>query len=521
MTLLSRVLGLVRDIGMAQLFGLGPVMDAFTVAFRIPNLARRLFGEGAVSVSFLPIFARELEHPDRTSAWRLASAVFTLLSLFLAALVLLAEAGLWGLSAFGDLGAENDLLVSLTALMLPYLVLVCLAAQVAGVLNSLGHFTWPAFAPVLLNVCWIIGIWGLAPLFTAQETQARLLAVCIVIAGGLQLAVQGPALRSYGYRFTIGWKEVRPQVIAVLRGMLPVVVALSITQINTFADSLIAWGFSAPEGVEGTRMPLPGAPYYPLRSGAVATLYYGERMYQFPLGVFGVALGTVLFPLLARHAARGETERLRTDLSLGLRLVIAIGVPASAALVWFAEPIARVLFQRGAFQPEDTLRTARVIAVYGSAVWSYCGVLILQRAFYALGDRVTPLRTGLLAVGFNFCVNLLLIWPLAEAGLALGTVGSSLLQLICLTWGLQHLVGALDWSHLVRTLMRTLSATGVMLVAARAGEHLLGVLPVDLASPDRLLLLLTCSAVGFLAAARLFGIEEFWLLLRRERPPEP
>src|SRR5690606_6029895 len=156
----------------------------------------------------------------------------------------------------------------------------------------------------------------------------------------------------------------------------------------------------------------------------------------------------------------------------------------------------------------DLLRTARVIAVYGSAVWSYCGVLILQRAFYALGDRVTPLRTGLLAVGFNFCVNLLLIWPLAEAGLALGTVGSSLLQLICLTWGLQHLVGALDWSHLVRTLMRTLSATGVMLVAARAGEHLLGVLPVDLASPDRLLLLLTCSAVGFLAAARLFGIEE-------------
>ena len=420
-TVLSRILGLIRDRGMAGLFGLSPVMDAFTFAFRVPNLARRMFGEGALATAFTPVLARELEATDRRSAWALTSAVFTLLSVFLSALVLLVELGLWLFSSFAEISAETQLLVGLLAILMPYVVLVCVASQLGAVLNALGHFAWPALVPAVLNLCWIGYIWGGAQWFTTPASQAQALAACILLTGALQIAVQWPALHRHGYRFTLNWREAWPRVTEIVQVMLPVVLGLSITQINTFTDSLIAWGFTRPLAASEVFMRLPGNPAYPLQPGAVTALYYGERMYQFPLGVFGVALGTVLFPLLARHAARGELDRLRDDLSLGLRLVIVIGTPASAALVFLARPIARLMFEYGEFHAQDTLRTAAIIAAYGSGVWAYCSVLILQRGFYALGDRMTPLRIGLAAVGINVIGNLCMIWWFAEMGLAITT----------------------------------------------------------------------------------------------------
>ena len=521
LTLLSRILGLVRDAGMAGLFGLGPIMDAFTVAFRIPNLARRLFGEGALSVAFLPVLARELAEADRSGAWRLCSAVFTLLTLFLTALVLIAEVALWLLWRNSHGASETALLLELTGWMLPYLVLICLASQVGGVLNSLGHFAWPAFVPVLLNACWIAGLWLIAPHFESPADQARVLAACIVAAGVLQLVVQWPTLWRLGYRPRGDWAPVRHRVSEILRGMLPVVAALSITQINTLADSLIAWFFSQPlTGSADLRMPLPGHPPYPLQSGAVSALYYGERLYQFPLGVFGIALGTVLFPLLARHAARGELERLRHDLSLALRLIVAIGIPASAGLIVLAHPLARALFLHGAFLEQDALRTAHVIAVYGSGVWAYCGVLILQRAFYAQGQRDVPIRVGMATVGLNLIGNLVLIWPLGELGLALSTALAAAVQTAALIWCLQVRLGRLDWPHLGRTLWRVSAATGLMsaagLAAIAAGSRFpfLGGRLAGLVIPGAV------SVAVWLAAARVLGIQEFWMLLRRERPAE-
>ncbi len=360
-TLASRVLGMFREIASARLFGLGPVWDAFSFAFVIPNLSRRLFGEGALSAAFLPVFARQMES-DPKPRWatiRVATRqppVFSgLLSAFLTGLVLFGELLLWGLSYVYAGHAETQLMLGLTAVMLPYALLICLAAQVTAVLHALGHFTWPALVPVVLNLCWIASIWLVDPLFDPNRVaQVYALAVCIVVAGVLQLgACNGRRCVGFGFRVDRRWKLIRPAVREIVRAMLPVTLGLSITQINTVLDRLIAWSLTAPVAGEAVRA-LPGGLAHPLAPGAVSALYFGERIYQFPLGVFGVALGTVLFPLLSRHAARGELGRVRDDLSLGLRLVIAIGLPASAGLALVAEPLMRLLFQHGDFTAADT-----------------------------------------------------------------------------------------------------------------------------------------------------------------------
>lgn len=515
MTVLSRMLGLARDVVMAQLFGLSPIMDAFTVAFRIPNLSRKLFGEGALATSFIPIFTRELQQPERTTAWVLASAVLGWLTLFLSIVVMLGE---WGLAAWSwqpNVSSETQILIELTALMLPYLVLICLASQVGAILNSLGHFRWPATVPVVLNLVWLIGVWWVSPLNISPEAKARILGGCVLLSGVLQLLVQWPTLRATGFRYHWDWHTVRPQVREILWTMLPVVLSLSITQINTFADSVIAWSFSHPIGDADALMPLPGSPKYPLAAGAVSALYYGERMYQFPLGVFGVALGTAIFPLLARHAARGEMDHLREDLSLGLRLVLVVGFPASAALVWMAYPIARCLFERGSFTPADTWRTAQIIAAYGSGVWAYCGLQVLQRGCYAVGDRATPVRLGLMSVAANLALNLTLIWFVAEKGLALATSVCAILQAAGMIWAMQRRLGQFDWKPFRSTAIRTVIATILM---SSAGIGLMYWCQHDPRVSGKLLGLAIPGAgasLTYLLAAWMLRLDEFWMVFRK------
>lgn len=514
MTLLSRVLGMIRDMAMAGQFGLGPIMDAFTVAFRIPNLSRKLFGEGALATAFIPVFVRNLQTSDRDDAWRLASAVFTRLTLFLSIIVLLVEVPLWSWLLWGNPGTENRLLIILTATMLPYLILICLACQVSAVLNALGHFTWPAVAPVVLNVIWLFAAFCLCPWFESLETQAFIEALAIVIAGFFQVWVQWPTLRSFGFRLRWDWHPIRDQYREILRTMLPVIVGLSITQINTFSDSLIAWCFAQPRDNPDALLPFFGGIPYPMTSGAVSALYFGERMYQFPLGIFGVALGTVLFPLFSRHAVRGDLQQLRDDLELGMRLVVAIGVAASIGLILLAEPIARALFQRGEFGPADSLRTAVVIAAYGSGVWAYCAIQILQRAFYAVLDRRTPLRIGLWTVGLNFLLNLTLIWPFAEVGLAASTAVCAMLQTGVLTWALQQRTGRWPWRGLIVTTLKTLICCATMSLAVYASSDLLAASGKWI----RLLVPLTLASATFLLTAWLVRLKEIWLLLKREAP---
>jgi len=512
-TLASRVLGMLRDAATAALFGLsgGGVMDAFVLAFRIPNLFRRLFGEGVLAASYLPVLSATLER-DRGEAWRLASVVFLRLAVLLLVLVVLGEAILAGIGMAAGDSAEIRTFVVLAATMLPYTVLICLTAQVAATLHALGRFTVPALVPTILNICWLVAVLFVAPYWSSDKVvQAQVLAVAILVAGVLQLAVQIPVLRRFGFRFDYAPQAVPHGISQVMRAMGPMVLGLMVTQINTLMDSVIAWVFAAPPGAEATIGWL-GDVAYPMEQGAVAALYYGERLYQFPLGILGIAVATAIFPLLSRHAARSDYESLSEDLSLGLRLVLFLGIPAGVGLVLLSEPIARLLYERREFTPEDTLRTARVITCYSVGVWAYCALPVLVRGFYALGDRLTPVRVGVAVVAVNFSLNLILIWPLAESGLAVATSIGASVQVIALAVIFSRRNRRLDWSTMARTIGRTVVATLVM-VAAFYGATLF--VPVWIGFWGKVIEVFVpfaAAVLAYLVAARLLRAPELSLL---------
>jgi len=516
-TLASRVLGLLRDQAMSTQFGAGPLLDAFTVAFRIPNLARVLLGEGALTTAFVPVFVESLQKDGSEAAARVTWAVFAGLAAVLSGLVIAGELIL-GLALFcGGWNPETHLLLRLSALLLPYVLLICLAAQLGAVLNALGRFFWPALVPVVLNVVWLGALWWVIPhVWSEPEAQIEATAVCVVLAGGLQLAFLLPILWRCGYGYRSDWATGFRAVSRIACDMLPVVVGLSITQINAVLDSFVAWGFARPPGGNDL-MPLPGSPPYPLESGTATALYLGQRLYQFPLGVFGVALGTVLFPLLTRHAQGGDLPGLRRDVSLGLRLVLAIGIPASAGLMLIAHPLTTFFFQYGKFDAAAARQTAEMIVCYGSGVWAYCALLILQRGFYALGDRTTPMRIGLAALVANLFLNLTLIWPLGGRGVALSTALVSAAQAIATGWSLQRRTGPFDWPAIGSTFRRTLLATAVMSVTCLT---LTVVLPPGdgwLLRGARLGLPLSAGGIVFLITARLAGLQEPLQLLGARR----
>jgi putative peptidoglycan lipid II flippase len=504
-TLTSRILGMVRDMATAALLGLagGGVMDAFVIAYRIPNLFRRLFGEGALTASYLPVLSAQLVK-DRRVAWQLASVTFTWLTVVLCGLVVVGEL-LFGLGwlVWGE-APDVRLLLGLAAVMLPYLMLICLAAQVTATLHALSHFTIPAFTPVVLNVCWLAAAWVAASHLDHPAQQAYLLAVAVLVAGLFQLAVQLPVLRRMGFRFDYNWSASRSGLGQVGRALAPMLVGLAVTQINTFLDSLIAWGLAAPLGPEGPQPIawLGGAVRYPLQQGAPAAIYYGERLYHFPEGVLGMAVAAAIFPLLSRHAARGDRATLGTDLTLGLRLVLCLGVPAGAGLVILAHPVAKLLFEHGRFTPADTLRAARMIACYGTGVWAFCALPVLIRGFYALGDCGTPARIAAWVVGLNLALNLVLIWtPLEEGGLAVATSVSAGVQVAVLMLLFSRREGHLGWTALAATAVRTIACTLLMAAAGYTALRLLGLLvPADRLAGQLahvVLPLLLCVAVYF------------------------
>lgn len=514
-TLASRVLGLLRDQGLAAYFGNGPLLDSFTVAFRLPNLARMLLGEGALTTAFLPAFVAVRTDEGDAAARQLGSAVFLMTAGLLCGFVVIGEVALWQIGVWISLSPEGLLLRNLMAAMLPYVILICLAAQQCAMLNALGRFVWPALVPVVLNAVWLLAMATYIRWWTEPEAQLYLMCYTVVGAGILQLALPMFVLRLAGFGWIWPESSIWPNVRRMLWHMLPIVAGLSITQLNVLLDSLIAWGFAQPEnGPEF--IPWLSGVRYPLPSGTASALYFGQRLYQFPLGVFGVALGTVLFPLLTMHAQHQAWDELRRDLTLGIRLVLAIGIPASAGLMLLARPLAESFFQYGRFDADDARQTAGMIASYGAGVWAYCGLLILQRGFYAVGDRITPLRVGLAAMVLNLAGNLTLMWPLGGSGLAISTSLVSTMQCIATAWLMQARVGRLDWGEIARTLWKTLAATFAMSAVCWLAME---VLPASSGRLVRLTLPLLAGIGCYFLTARLIGLDEPWQLLRRGKTP--
>ena len=519
-TLASRLLGLLRECATASLLGLAGVgdgrgvMDAFVIAFRIPNLFRRLFGEGALTASYLPVLTSHLE-TDRKAARQLASVVITLLIVLLTVLVALGEL-IFGLIWFiwGDI-PRVELLTGLSAVMLPYMLFICVAAQLTTMYHASRHFTIPAFTPMVLNIVWLTAAWGVAPWFAPNQVdQAYVLAVGVVVAGILQIVVQVPMLRRMGFHFDFNWSASTAGLKQIGRNLAPMLVGLAVLQINTLNDSLIAWGLSSTPGGSKTIPWLGHLLRYPLDQGSVAALYYGERLYEFPLGIVGTAVAVAIFPLLSRHAARGDSRSLGADMTLGLRLVLSLGVPAGIGLMLLAHPIARLLFEYGNFMPADTVRASGTITCYAAGIWAYCATQVMVRGFYALNDAATPVRIAVWMVGLNLLLNLTLIWTLGENGLATSTSIAAAVQVLILSVVFSRRRANLDWHALAVVVARTIVAAAVMSAAVL---YSLRWTPADADMISRSIRVFVPIALGgglYCLAYRLLGGRELGMLLK-------
>lgn len=512
-TLASRILGLVRDRATAAVLGMSgtPVADAFVLAFRLPNLFRRLFGEGALTASYLPVFTKQLES-DRRKAWKLASVLFTWLTVLLSGLTVVGELALLLVALAGRSSPNLLLLLKLSAVTMPYLMFICLAAQISATLQSLSRFSVPAWTPTILNVCMIGAAYWVAPRFTGdREAQAFVLAVAVLIGGVLQVVVQWPSLRAEGFRFDYDVPAAIGNLRHIGRLLLPMLLGLAVTQINTFSDSVIAWVFEAHSG-EPEVISWLGGVRYPMQQGAATALYYGERLYEFPLGLIGVTLATAIFPLLSRHAARRERRQLAADLTLGLRMVVMLGMPAGVGLIVLAEPLVRLLFESGNFTAFDSARAAGTTVCFATGVWAYCAAPVVVRGFYALDDSRTPVRVATWMVALDLTLGLALIWPMAEAGLALSTAISAAVQLAVLLGLFTAKYAALHWRELIATIIRSLVACGLMAATCYfalkwfpSGAHLsTKVLRVGVP--------VLVGSFAYLAAYRLLGGREIMML---------
>ena len=418
-TLLSRILGMFRDAATAAMFGMsaGGIMDSFVLAFRLPDVARRMFGEGSLSVAFIPIFVR-LWNSNRQKAWAFVSVLLTYFFVFLTTFVILGEIlCLLGMTFF-PYPSKIHIVSELSALMLPYLILICLAAITAASLQTLGEFLVPSLIPTILNLVWLFGILLVAPFLTDDPLlRCFLLTGCIFCAGLIQLGIQIPFLRRHGFIFRFHKMEMEREIDEFKASFFPSMIGLMGTQINILIATCIAWAFSGQAG-EAIWW-LGHVVEYPLRTGSASSIYFSERLYEFPQGLLGIAIATVIYPLLSRHAAQRDYAAIREDLSFGLRIVLSLAIPSGIGLMLLSDDLAHLLYQRGAFMPEDTFRTADMIYWFSFGVCGFCSVPLLARAFYAVGNRKTPFRISLISVLVSVVFGMILIWEFGEKGLAI------------------------------------------------------------------------------------------------------
>ncbi|WP_426414849.1 murein biosynthesis integral membrane protein MurJ [Aestuariirhabdus sp. LZHN29] len=419
MTMLSRVLGLVRDVVIASYFGSKAEADAFFVAFKIPNFLRRLFAEGAFSQAFVPVLSEYKSQRGRDQVKELVDSVAGSLAgvlVTVTALGVLAAPVLVMVFApgFHDLPEKLGLAGEMLRITFPYLLLISLTAFCGAILNSYGRFAVPAFTPVLLNLSLI----GATLLFTSMfERPVMALAWGVFVAGVIQLLFQLPFLWRLGLLPRPRWQPRHEGVKRIMTLMLPALFGVSVSQINLLLDTVLA-SF--------------------LQTGSISWLYYSDRLSELPLGIFGIAIGTVILPSLSRRQAENRPEAFSRTLDWAVRLVLLIGLPSALALFVLAEPLIATIFHYGAMQDRDVVMAAMSLRAYASGLLAFMVIKVLAPGYFARQDIKTPVKIAIKAMVANMVLNLILVWPLQHAGLALATSLSAFLNAGLLFWGLKR-----------------------------------------------------------------------------------
>jgi putative peptidoglycan lipid II flippase len=443
MTLISRIFGFLRDSVIAMMFGASASADAFFVAFRIPNMQRKVLGEGAISAAFIPVFSAVLQKQGNKSAWQLAACLFNILlvALFLVTLIIFifAPAVVTVFApGFLEFPEKFQQTVLLTRWMAPYLIFIGIASFFMGILNTFKFFALPAVAPTLLNLSMIISALFISPL---MEEPIIGLAIGVLAGGFLQMLIQIPTTIRLGMKFVGRFELFNPEVKKIGRLMIPVILGLAVYEVNLLVDTLLA-----------SLLP----------EGSISYLYYGNRLVQLPLGVFAVALGVALLPMLSSHAAKKEYKELITTLSFGIRLILFITIPAVVGMILLRFPIINTLWERGEFSRATTEGTAIALLYYSIGLCAFSGIKVIVPAYYSLQDTKTPAKIAIYSMVTNIILNLILMGPLKHGGLALATSISALLNVVLLIHFLRKRLGLLGGRKILSNTLKVTLASALM-----------------------------------------------------------
>jgi putative peptidoglycan lipid II flippase len=445
-TMLSRVMGMVRDMVVSRLFGAGLATDAFFAAFQIPNMLRRFFAEGALTAAFVPTFSSTLTKHGEEKARELANTCFTLLTIVMAAITLagiLLSPVIVGLM-FPGFKAEPgkfELAVLLNRLMFPYIFFISLVALCMGVLNTLRHFFTPAISTVFLNISMILAAFCLRGFFEAPITA---LAVGVLIGGCIQLIMQLPVLWNKGFPLKPNFNFSSPEVRSIGLLMLPSVFGVGVYYLNITVSAILA---------------------SLLHQGSISYLYYAQRLFEFPQGVFTASVAQAVLPSMSRQAAAGDIAGMKETLSFGVRLMLFITIPAMAGLMVCSTPIFSLIFMGGAFDYETAVNSALALLYYSAGLSFVALTRVLAPVFYALKDTKTPVFTALITFVINLCLSLALMGPLKHGGLALATSLSALCNMLLLLWFLKRKIGSFGGNRIILTALKS-SAASIPMAAA-------------------------------------------------------
>ncbi|HPL46693.1 MAG TPA: murein biosynthesis integral membrane protein MurJ [Smithella sp.] len=453
-TMVSRVFGLARDMVIAAFFGASWMTDAFWVAFRIPNMLRRLLGEGSLTVSFVPVFTEYLEKKTKEQALELAYNAITLLSIILAVISVLGiilSPLIVGLIAPGFISEPKQfaLAVFLNRLMFPYIFFIALVALCMGILNSFRHFTAPALSPVLLNIAIIGAAFFLRPFFAEPITS---LAIGVLIGGVLQLAMQWPFLRKFGVKLKFRFNPKHPGIKQIGVLMIPAILGAGVSTINVFVGTILA-------------SLLPG--------GSVTYLFYADRIMELPLGIFAIAIGTATLPSFSKHVAAGNMDELKSGISFSLRLMLFLTIPAMAALMALNLPIISVLFQRGAFDVTSAVYTGQALFCYALGLWAFSVLRVFVSSFYSLQDSKWPMKAAVIALIVNVVASLILMYPLKHNGIALASSIAATVNVLVLTIVLKRKIGKFLDRAFYYSVFKIILSSVLMLFAIGVMEYVI------------------------------------------------